>query len=431
MLIISNLSDTNPILKKSVDDALTFYKLPLTCASNNCAIPEEQFIGVVKQSLINAENTLKAQVITTKPVVISPVVISPVITALETQKVTYIGNPGKSQYQGTDYKSNLARCIWDMQNHKSRIYIGYGDSWNNQGPVQIWSIATGETEFRKEIVIQEESCWLFREYDNKLYIPGTDACGETQGTIYTKNDIWKNIPIYATHIIDVCHFNGMLYATLSRGQSQLLMKADGTTWKALFEFTDFASGMLGNCLPFDDCVIFTTLEGWDSNIYKCSKDDKVTKLYTYKSRPQKPEMWRSEKYKTGYLCCFSYPLRLQYMPYPLYFMDLNGVNQVGFENDNVRDIVVRGNDVYILTAEYKNNTFYGYIYYSSDLKSWSLLTSFNLTSMPTSLELLDKIFYVGTTIKNDLDTVTETDSGNIYRIQLSQKSPTPIGIIQL
>jgi len=440
MIVITSLGATESLIKEAVDYGLNYYRFPLLCANPRCYVPEKMYDGIVEKSkmyippLIPA-SIMPSPVISIPYIPVTKITITPELQLVPTllaeqPKAVYYGNPGKSQFPGDNYNHNLARSVWDMQYHKGRIYIGYGDSWGNQGPINVQSVANNETGFRQEITIMEESCYLLREYENKLIIPGTDACGDTQGAIYIKNDIWKTISIYATHIVDACYSDNALYTILTRGQSSLLMKADGNIWKTLLEFPTFNDGFFGCCFPFDDCVVFETSEKSNQYFYRVAKDDKIEKLFSHPSYSVGASIYRSVRYKNGYLLVFSYPLHVQYAPYPLYFFTLNNITMVDFfRNTNVRDIVVRDYDIYVLTAEVKNSSFWGYIYHSSDMKNWELLSSFNLTSMPNSMELLETTFYVGTCIKEINDTIVESDSGSIYKIQMNPSGPAPVGVL--
>jgi hypothetical protein len=376
--------------------------------------------------------------ITPAPIITTPVISTPSIpittmmSPIIEPKAVYYGSPGRIQYPDNNYEHNLARSIWDMQYHHNRIYLGNGDAWGNQGPVTIWSIGNNETGFKQETIITEEMCYTIREYEDKLIIPGTDSWGDSSGNIYTKNDVWKTIPIYATKIMDACLLDNMLYTTLLRGSANLLMKTDGITWKTIVEYPNYDAGALGPCFPLDGAIIFCAAEQYVGYICRCDKNDKIEKLYKLPAYSTGAPMNRSVRYKNGYLCVFLYPLHVQYAPYPLYFLTLSNITIVDFfKNSNVRDVVVRDNDIYVLTAEVKNNSFWGYIYHSSDMRTWELLSSFNLTSMPNSMELLETTFYVGTCIKEFNDTIVEADSGSIYKIQMNPSGPKPIGILHL
>src|SRR4030042_1568946 len=147
MIFLSGLGSSDIIqnlLQEAVDDSLNFYNLPLVCKSN-CQLSEDTYNGIIQRSILYAKLKGKTAITTVAPQSLMPV----------SSDIVYIGNPGKNQYPGNDNKSNLARCIWDMQYHQNRIYMSYGDSWNNQGPVYVWSIANNETAFKKETILTE------------------------------------------------------------------------------------------------------------------------------------------------------------------------------------------------------------------------------------------------------------------------------------
>lgn len=88
-----------------------------------------------------------------------------------------------------------------------------------------------------------------------------------------------------------------------------------------------------------------------------------------------------------------------------------------FQEQNVRDIVVRGKDVYVLTASVEDDNFNGAIYFSPDLRKWNILAEFSVPALPYSLELLDNSFYVGLGNRDYLQGYADVESGSIYKVE--------------
>ena len=105
-----------------------------------------------------------------------------------------IGNPGMSQFPNNSLDDCIARSVWDMHYYDGGIYIGYGDLRANRGPIDVWSLDAGGS-FTKEYTVDEEQVSIFRTYDGKLFIPGTDAMEPWDyGNLYVKDGgVWQKL----------------------------------------------------------------------------------------------------------------------------------------------------------------------------------------------------------------------------------------------
>lgn len=134
-------------------------------------------------------------------------------------RLRVVGNPNRLRFPKNDTLHSFARSVWDLHNFAGRIYVGGGDWINNQGPVSVWSFA-GEnsglnSQFRKEITVDDESADRFRTCAGRLVVPGIDATESWSfGNIYIKEaGQWhkrRTVP-NARHVFDAAFFADKLY----------------------------------------------------------------------------------------------------------------------------------------------------------------------------------------------------------------------------
>jgi hypothetical protein len=133
--------------------------------------------------------------------------------------------------------------VWELDAHDRRLYIGYGDSWNNLGPVDIVSYdpMTGSLDREMSEVPEERLGGLHVSSDGMLLVSGQDSReGWTYGSFYLKDDAgWRKqrtIPV-GLHVWEVVEFQGRLYANYSTDGSYpvyspyILVSTDrGASW---------------------------------------------------------------------------------------------------------------------------------------------------------------------------------------------------------
>ncbi len=117
-------------------------------------------------------------------------------------------------------KGWYARNVWAMTYYDNRLFVGCGNSSNNQpssnaGPVNVWTYQDS-TGWRSEFTVDDEQIDRFVLLDGVLTIPGHDAReGWRFGNWYTRAaDGWekhRNIPD-AIHVYDITEYDGVLFA---------------------------------------------------------------------------------------------------------------------------------------------------------------------------------------------------------------------------
>lgn len=88
-----------------------------------------------------------------------------------TTKIQLLGN-----VPVTEGMTGRARNIWDLQKYQNRIYLGYGNTTTNPGPIKLYSIDADKTyHFEREI--RAEAIEKFRIINGRLIVPNSDPLG--------------------------------------------------------------------------------------------------------------------------------------------------------------------------------------------------------------------------------------------------------------
>lgn len=89
----------------------------------------------------------------------------------KTAEIQLIANfPDTSGMSGRD------KNVWDLQLHKNRIYLGYGNTTTNPGPINLYAV-DGLNNYTIEQSIKSEAIEKLRVYNDTLYIPNSDPLG--------------------------------------------------------------------------------------------------------------------------------------------------------------------------------------------------------------------------------------------------------------
>jgi photosystem II stability/assembly factor-like uncharacterized protein len=140
-------------------------------------------------------------------------------------------------------KTALPNSVWDMKTYDGRLYLGYGDLWNNRGPVDIVSYdPLSDTLHREMLDIPEEQVGGWdTTADGQFYVGGQDSQeGWTFGSFYVNDGLgWqKRRTIYkGLHVNTVVDFQGRLYAGYSTDETSpvtytfaLVSNDQGVSW---------------------------------------------------------------------------------------------------------------------------------------------------------------------------------------------------------
>jgi hypothetical protein len=220
------------------------------------------------------------------------------------------------------------------------------------------------------------------------------------------------------HSFDVALFKGKLYASINTDGTtpdKTLMSTNmGQTW------TTFIS-QYSSFVVFDD---FMFVVGNTNYTYNATTLQIVTpNLFVASSYLSTA---RKARFQDGVL--YSCPSRWTLTTSPLYFLPAKQITNGGlataivkFADENVRDVVVRGNTCYVMTAtEIQEDASYrGRIYSSSNLTDWPLATEFTVPGIPLSFEIMTNKFYVGLGSRYDgtnWDVLIGPEAGSIWQV---------------
>ena len=96
----------------------------------------------------------------------------------ETLRFQPLGKP-------TADKPEAARKINELMLFKDRLYLGHGDWFKNTGPTDIIYYDFGRREFVHEFTVQEEAIVRYRQFGNRLFLPGADSTESWEfGSLY-------------------------------------------------------------------------------------------------------------------------------------------------------------------------------------------------------------------------------------------------------
>ena len=162
-------------------------------------------------------------------------------------------------------KGAFPNTVWDMASSFGRLYLGYGDLYNNRGPVDIVSYDPRSGALVREVqdVPEEQLGGWHVGASGRLYVAGNDAQESwTFGNFYVNDGLgWqKRRTLYkGLHVHRVVEFQGRLYAAFgSDGCSPVAytfvpVSADrGATWT--YERTE--PGVIQDC-AVDDLAVVT------------------------------------------------------------------------------------------------------------------------------------------------------------------------------
>ena len=309
-----------------------------------------------------------------------------------------IGNPLLARFPVTG--DARPRSIWDLHFHDNRLYLGHGDYWNDSGPTDVWTFQAGDTNFILEYTTAEEMIWDFVEYGDHLYIPGVDAMESWDfANLYIHNPAqstnsgWTKLRTLpeGRHSFEVAVFQSNLYASITRSDytgRTLVSTNKGQSWTTLLT-------QHSQLVVFND---FLFLEGDIDYVLTNQTPEVVTPdllVYTLNTA-------RKVRFRSGVL--YSLFPRYQLTQSPLYYLTDEAILQSGsavlvpaMATKNVRDIVVRGDICYVMTAEevQTDEEYTGQVYAGTDLTNWTVATEFTVPGIPLSLEVMSNRFYVG------------------------------------
>lgn len=355
-----------------------------------------------------------------------------------TSKLQLLGNPF--------IKSTFAKNVWDMQVFNGHIYLGHGDFNTNEGPIPVIYYDPAASKFVTHFTVDEEEISTFKVYNDKLFIPGTDAREDwTFGNFYivslNNSYIKKRTIPNANHIFDIAYYNGQLYAATGTNKNG---------WGEVLSSKDMGDNWTTQIPPNSSSVIFTG--SWAMNLFELNN-----KLCAVAS------MLFPSKYTASQLARYTNLLEMDgttsvIKPYPssfapgasttagyrmkspttfnnsLVFLEcisaashwnpdsmyvatgLSTSRKITFPESTTKpgDIFVRDNTLYVLgNIQISSKSYTNIVYKSVDLKTWTEVLRFNMDTFSRSFEELNGDFYFG--LGCDADYLS-TNTGNILKV---------------
>jgi len=126
----------------------------------------------------------------------------------ETLRIRSLGQP-------TADRGKVARKINELMLFEDRLYLGSGDWLKNTGPTDVIYYDFDQREFVKEFTVDEEAVVRYRQYGNRLFLPGSDSTESWEfGNLYVRGSSgWKKyrtIP-RGLHVFDFAEYAGRWY----------------------------------------------------------------------------------------------------------------------------------------------------------------------------------------------------------------------------
>jgi hypothetical protein len=346
-----------------------------------------------------------------------------------------IGSPNRERFPKDNAADSYARNVWDLHLYNGRIYIGCGDWNDNRGPIDIWSLGpstnprlpvmpttAGQPQaagiaFLKEFTVDEESVDGFRDYDGELYVPGTDSRESwALGNLYIKSgDKWtkrRTVP-GGIHLFDAAKFKGKLFVTVGsvtkdgEGLAALYeSEDDGATWRLSAESLEELR--FDQLAPLDDALLVTSyywsakgLYRYDGNQMQRLRIPLFPGVKLGANKKVWDKMQRLGRFGAGVVYTLSVTDSGLDESLPLFYLDdfeRGAVVVQQFQNEQVRDIVVRDGSCFVLTSKRvagSNGQFKTQVHSSRDLREWTQIADVTLPAVGKSLEMMDGTYYVG------------------------------------
>lgn len=347
--------------------------------------------------------------------------------------IVRIGNPGLEQFPKNDTGDCFARTIWDMHYYNGSIYVGMGDYWHSVGPIGVWAFDADDS-LRKDYTIDEQQVWGFREYDGKLFIPGIDSTEPWDyGNIYINDGhTWQKLRTIpdGVHVIDAAVSEGKIYVIRTSAEDTAVLESYdmGQSWQLLMTAGELFSHFKQMVALDDSLIIMGNTTDDNTCIYRYRNNNLETLVFSLFPGTSYRAPVRSVRFRDGILYTGRYtvhPVGSLLFISPLFFLSPSSetVTTKGVWEKSIRDIIVRDDICYVLTASEMDDAFQGTIHSSSNLDNWTEIVTFTVTALPYSFELLDGVFYVGLGFSKPRDGQAVAESGSIYRINLDESPP--------
>ncbi len=292
--------------------------------------------------------------------------------------------------------------ISELKAYGDSVYVGYGDSGVNTGPIEICKFIPPSTSLVCEFTLSTEKIDRYRILNSALYALSQDPSSPSQHAyaVMTSSGSWSGIsrdlllqgPIPPAHIFDMNYFDGKLWAVGSQhssaeiGVPPFIDDGDATVWSSSNNGSSWEVSL--DIHQIDNCcarVYFSGVQGGKLYIQAVDYDEfhPLSKVYDGTSWSDGPNLLVYGSASNGNV--FGNKLLMRQAG-SLVSFDGSTVNQ---NYSGIYDYTISNDYVYVLT--------YGKeVYRSLDLSNWSFVDSLSIGSNAHSIEVKDFIVYVGT-----------------------------------
>jgi hypothetical protein len=285
------------------------------------------------------------------------------------------------------------KILTGLQEYNGKLYMGYGDTFANTGPIRITSYSPTANSFTTEYTSATEAIWTYRLLNNKLFAPSDDPQGDFS-TDYVAGLPWGSVgSVRMTHNFDMAQLGTTLYAVGSKDSTAVVAKSNdgGATWSNAL--TELISGDIAR---YYFAAVLNNKLYVQAYGYYGNKPNSSSKVFDGVNWTNGPNMlplgghgWHPRVFGSKLLYQTHLPNNMLNVSGndKSRFMTFDGTTATSPLSVQIYDFVIIGNYVYVLGID-------GSILRSTDLANWVKYASAPGNSR--SIGALGSTLYIGT-----------------------------------
>lgn len=307
----------------------------------------------------------------------------------------------------------IGRSIWDMSMYNNKLYIGWGDYGTNLGAklggLPLLSYFDATNKWQLETFLDDEQIAHFYEYNDKLYITGTDPI-KGIGNLYIgdKEGNWKTVHTFdgGIHVFDMTINEDVIYLGYGSSKAVVGYSVDGGE---TFDYIEFfydgkslnsgggAAGRSYNLFSLGSDVYATLNVGKSTDKYSgIYKLDKTNMVFNYVAKGPKYVIVNSvgTTFDGEFLGNYfnAYKL-LEYTSNPC---DGNSWQTFSAVDGTVTCAKVIDDELYVMAYTENGDKYTNTLYKTKDLKTAEVVYSFECETFVQSFCYGNDGFYFGT-----------------------------------
>ncbi len=287
------------------------------------------------------------------------------------------------------------KILTGMQEHDNKLYIGYGDTSANTGPIRVTAYDPATNSFTNEHVSATEAIWTYRPINSVLFAPSDDPQSDFS-TDYTTGAPWNSVSsIRMTHNFDMAQLGTTLFAVGSRDVNAIVAKSTdgGASWSTVMTEAPIS----GDIARYYFAAVFNNKLYVQAYAYYNNKPHANSKVFDGANWSNGPNMlplgghgWHPKVHGTKLLYQTHLPNNMLGTSGndKSRLMVFDGTAATSPLSSQIYDFAINGNYVYVLGVD-------GNIRRSVDLQNWTTIGSAPANSR--SMAFLGTTMYVGTT----------------------------------